>query len=234
MSIFVIGDLHLSFAADKPMDIYGGYWIEHTKTLKAHWEARICAEDTVILAGDTSWGLKLEEARADLDWIASLPGRKILIKGNHDLWWNTVSKLQRSFPSLEFLQNRHIETEGVAICGSRGWICPGDRDFTKTDEKIYLRELQRVKASLESAAQAGCSSRIGVIHYPPTNDQKENSGFTDLFEAYGVRQVFYGHLHGSDAHEKSLIGWKNGVHYQLVSCDYLRCNPMQLVELEAE
>lgn len=228
MSIFAIGDLHLSFNSDKPMDIYGGYWVEHTKTLKHHWEAMISEDDTVILLGDTSWALKLEEARSDLEWLASLPGRKVLFKGNHDLWWSTISKLHQAFPELTFVQNQFADVENYAICGSRGWTCPGDKGFTLQDEKIYKRELLRVRTSLTAAYEAGYRQIYGALHYPPTNEKMEDSGFTDLFEEFGVKLVVYGHLHGGEAFENGLIGEKNHVRYQLASCDYLKCIPMKL------
>ena len=159
MSIYAIADLHLSFSAEKPMDIYGGQWINHTEKVKNNWEAVITEEDTIIIPGDTSWALQFDDAVVDLKWISELPGKKVLIKGNHDLWWNSISKLNALFPNMVFLQNSFYEAEGYAICGSRGWICPGDDDFTPHDEKIYKRELGRMRLSLESAAKAGYGAK---------------------------------------------------------------------------
>lgn len=237
MSIYAIADLHLSFTAEKPMDIYGGEWVNHTEKVKQNWEAKIGNEDTVILPGDSSWALRLEEAKTDLGWISGLPGKKVFIKGNHDLWWNSASKLNALFENMFFLQNTYYETEGWAICGSRGWICPGDDDFTAQDEKIYLRELGRLRLSLEAAAKAGYGKNtenakgkiIGVIHFPPASDSLRRSGFTELFEEYGAEKVVYGHLHGKDAYGSGFKGKRNNVEYILTSTDYLKCAPYKIV-----
>lgn len=237
MSIYAIADLHLSFSAEKPMDIYGGQWINHTEKVKNNWEAVITEEDTIIIPGDTSWALQFDDAVVDLKWISELPGKKVLIKGNHDLWWNSISKLNALFPNMVFLQNSFYESEGYAICGSRGWICPGDDDFTPHDEKIYKRELGRMRLSLESAAKAGYGAKaeekkgdiLAAIHYPPASDDLRQSGFTDLFEEYGVKKVIYGHLHGKDAYGNGLKGIKNKVEYILTSTDFLKCKPYQII-----
>ena len=237
MSIYAIADLHLSFSAEKPMDIYGGQWINHTEKVKNNWEAVITEEDTIIIPGDTSWALQFDDAVVDLKWISELPGKKVLIKGNHDLWWNSISKLNALFPNMVFLQNSFYEAEGYAICGSRGWICPGDDDFTPHDEKIYKRELGRMRLSLESAAKAGYGAKaeekrgdiLAAIHYPPASDDLRQSGFTDLFEEYGVKKVIYGHLHGKDAYGNGLKGIKNKVEYILTSTDFLKCKPYQII-----
>lgn len=235
MSIYAIADLHLSFSADKPMDIYGGEWINHTEKVKASWEAMISESDTVILPGDNSWALRFDEALTDLKWISRLPGKKVFIKGNHDLWWNSVSKLNALFVNMYFLQNTFCEAEGHAICGSRGWICPGDDEFTDRDEKIYLRELGRLRLSLEAASKAGYGKKagkgkiLGAIHFPPASDSIGSSGFTDLFEEYGVEKVVYGHLHGRDAYGSGLKGIRNNIEYILTSVDYLRCVPYKII-----
>lgn len=235
MGIYAIADLHLSFSSDKPMDIYGGEWINHTEKIKNNWEAMISEEDTVIIPGDISWALRLNDAMVDLKWISELPGKKILIKGNHDLWWNSVNKLNALYNNMFFLHNAFYEAEGYAICGTRGWTCPDDDDFTLHDEKIYRRELGRLKTSLEAATKAGYqrvdneSSRIlGVLHFPPFGAGLHGSGFSELFEKYGVEKVLYGHLHGKEAKEGGVKGIKNGVEYILVSTDYL-CNIPQRI-----
>lgn len=243
MSIYAIADLHLSFSSKKPMDIYGGEWVNHTEKIKKNWEAAISRDDTVILAGDSSWALRFEDALVDLEWISRLPGNKVLIKGNHDLWWNSVSKLNAQFDRMYFLQNTFYEAEGTAICGSRGWICPDDDDFTAQDEKIYLRELGRLRLSLEAAAKAGYGRKaaekqgadavqkgniIGVLHFPPACDNLRRSGFTDLFEEYGAEKVIYGHLHGKDAYGNGFKGIRNDIEYILTSTDYLKCTPYKI------
>lgn len=155
MSIYAIGDLHLSFddIVEKPMDIFGQSWINHTDNLSRKWIETVSEEDTIIIAGDVSWGLKMSEATADFQWIHCLPGKKIVIKGNHDLWWTSVNKLNRIHEDMVFLQNHcYILEDGVtAICGTRGWICPGTDGFTDHDNKIYERELIRLKMSLDEA-----------------------------------------------------------------------------------
>ncbi|MBQ2746856.1 MAG: metallophosphoesterase [Firmicutes bacterium] len=223
MAIYAIADLHLSFdeTIDKPMDIYGGRWINHAEKIKEDWEQKVTPDDTVIIAGDISWALKLNEAIPDLDWIDALPGKKVLIKGNHELWWTGVGKLNKMYDSMYFLQNTCYEAEGYAICGSRGWICPGTDDFSADDTKIYERELLRLEMSLKQAEELGYKGKIiAAIHYPPTNENQQPSGFTKLFEKYEVEHVVYGHLHGKEIWKRGLKGVFNGVRYELVSQDY--------------
>ncbi|MDY3954446.1 MAG: metallophosphoesterase [Anaerovoracaceae bacterium] len=225
MSIYAIGDIHLSLTTDKPMEIFGGQWINHTNRIREKWERIVKETDTVIIPGDISWGLRRQEADEDLAWISRLPGQKVLIRGNHDLWWTSVTKLNQLDSRMYFLQNTHYMAEDYAICGSRGWICPGDPDFTAHDEKIYLRELQRFRFSLESAARAGAKKLIAALHYPPVRAGGESSGFTELAEEFGVEILVYGHLHGADAHTKAFKGIHRGVEYALVSGDFLTFCP---------
>ncbi len=226
MRIYAIADLHLSSDGTKSMDIYGGQWVGHVGRVEKKWRSLVEEEDLVIIPGDISWAMKRQEAEEDLAWVAALPGKKVLIKGNHDLWWTSVSKLNQFHDSMFFLQNSCYQAGDAVICGSRGWICPGDTDFTQQDEKIYNRELMRLRLSLEAAKRTGASEIIGAIHFPPVNDKHEDSGFTELFEEYGVRLVVYGHLHGAEAHLHAMQGQRNGVEYRLVSCDYLSCCPL--------
>ncbi|HHX14496.1 MAG TPA: serine/threonine protein phosphatase [Clostridiales bacterium] len=228
MRIFAIADLHLSHDGSKPMDIYGSQWIRHRERTEAAWRRLIETEDLVLLVGDLSWALKLEEAIPDLQWIADLPGQKVLIKGNHDLWWSSLSKLRKLDERLFFLQNDYYKAGEYAICGCRGWICPGDANFTEHDQKIYQRELGRLRLSLEAARSVGETKLICGIHFPPFNDRMEDTGFTELFREFSVQTVVYGHLHGPDAHQKAVQGWRDGVEYRLVACDYLNCTPLLL------
>lgn len=236
MSIYAIADLHLSFSVDKPMQIYGGEWVDHVNRIKRNWEALITEEDTVILPGDISWALRQEDALIDLDWISKLPGKKVLIKGNHDLWWNGIGKLNRLHDNMFFLQNTVYEAEGYAICGSRGWILPGNEEFTQQDQKIYLRELGRLRLSLDAAMRAGYGTAqegeqnriIGVLHFPPGEHEESSNGFLDLFDEYRVEKVVYGHLHGNDAYGNGIKGRRKGTDYFLTSTDYLRCKPLKL------
>jgi len=231
MSIYAISDLHLSFSENvqKPMDIFGGEWLSHTDRVKTNWEEIITKDDTVIVGGDISWALKFEDAIADLEWIQKLPGNKIFIKGNHDLWWNSIKKLNSLFGTeMRFIQNDFYEAEGIAICGSRGWLCPGDEDYTEQDEKIYNRELLRLRSSFAAAKSAGFSKIIGVLHFPPTNDKFQGSGFTDLFSEFQVARVFYGHLHGAEGFRRGPKGTIDGTEYKLISLDYLKCIPYRV------
>lgn len=229
MSLFSIADLHLSISKEKPMDIFGGWWINHTETLKKNWISSISEADSVIIPGDISWALKFEEAKQDLDWLAALPGKKILVKGNHDLWWTSIHKLINLYESIEFIQNSSAVYEDYALCGTRGWLCPGESGFDAHDDKIYRRELGRLRFSLESAKNRGLKKVIGILHFPPTNEKLESSGFTELFETYKVEKVVYGHLHGEEAYKYGLQGDCNGVDYRLTACDFLACKPLQLL-----
>jgi len=231
MSIYVISDLHLSFSekVQKPMDIFGGEWLNHAERIRKNWEDVVSENDTVIIAGDISWALKMEDAIPDLNWIRSLPGNKILVKGNHDLWWASIKKLNDLFgDDLRFIQNNFYEAEGYAVCGSRGWLCPEDEGYSEQDEKIYKRELLRLRASLTSAKDAGFSKIIGVLHFPPMNDKLNESGFTELFGEFGAEYVFYGHLHGAEGFRNGVQGNINGVEYRLASLDYLKCKLYKL------
>lgn len=228
MKIFAIGDLHLSFdeRIEKPMDIFGSRWVNHHERVKEHWERLVTEEDVVLIPGDISWGLREDEAVADLQWIDALPGRKVLTKGNHDLWWTTVTRLNKLFADMTFLQNKCIMVaEDVAVCGSRGWICPGTEGFSEHDQKIYNREVLRLGMSLEEAKKMGAKTIIAALHYPPTNDKMQGSGFTDMLEKYGVKTCVYGHLHGKDAFKHGIKGIYNSVEYKLVSLDYLEGEP---------
>lgn len=224
MAIYAIGDLHLSFTSDKPMDKFGEHWISHHLRIEENWRARVSDEDVVLILGDISWAMTLEEAMVDLEWIHRLPGKKICIRGNHDYWWKSITKLNTLFEDISFLQNDCVEWDGYGICGSRGYLCPNNYKFTEADEKIYLREHQRLKLSLEKAKKKEYNEIIVIMHYPPTNDQKEPSLFTELIEEYHVSRVLYGHLHGEKSYNSSLIGQYNGVDYQLVSADFLDFN----------
>ena len=236
MKILAIGDLHLSFGqgVEKPMDIFGELWQGHAQRLKEQWLASVKPEDVVIICGDLSWGLKLAEAEADFEWLRALPGRKAVFKGNHDLWWQSAGKLNRLYgdENLVFVQNTAflacMGEKKIAICGTRGWLCPGEDMFSEADRKIYERELGRLRLSLAEGKAAGADEIIGVLHFPPTNDKLERSGFTQLMSEYGVRTCVYGHLHGEEAFKKGLRGIYDNVRYELVSLDYLRGCPKEV------
>lgn len=196
MALYAISDLHLAFTTDKPMDIFGAKWLKHDEKIKENWIKKITDEDTVLIAGDISWSMRSDESKVDLDWIDALPGKKIISKGNHDYWWGGISKLNRMYENTKFLQNNFYTYEDYAICGSRGWILEGSDRFTEKDKKIFDREIIRLKLSLDKAKEAGYENIVVMIHYPPMNEKRENSAFTNLFKEYGVKKVIYGHLHG--------------------------------------
>lgn len=220
MNLYAIGDLHFSTSVDKPMDVFGKNWIGHEEKIIEDWKEKVSDEDLVLVLGDTSWGINLDEARSDLDIIDNLPGKKIFIKGNHDYWWTTVTALNKQYDNMSFLQTNFYEYKDYAICGGRGWICPNDFKFDENDEKIYKREENRIRISLEAAKKKGHTKFIVITHYPPTNDKLEESLFTKLYEEYKVEKVIYGHLHGKESFKMGLRGVRNGIEYILASCDY--------------
>jgi predicted phosphohydrolase len=227
MSIFAIGDLHLSLTQDKPMDIFGEKWVNHVEKLRVNWLDQVSENDVVLLAGDHSWALKLEEAIQDLEFIGSLPGKKILVKGNHDFWWQSLSKVKQVLPSSMFLlQNNFYWVEGVAICGTRGWVCPTDDDFASHDFKIYRRELLRLESSLNSAKKEWPEQDIIVVlHFHPFDNQGRPSDFVGLMQEYGVKTCVYGHLHGN-SHQNAVNGTVEGISYHLVACDSINFTPL--------
>ena len=203
------------------MDVFGGNWEGHLEKIKTDWRAKVKDEDVVLIAGDISWAMKLSAALEDLRCLVDLPGKKVFIRGNHDYWWNGITKLRESAPddSFIFLQTDSVKIENFVIVGSRGWTCPGSPDFTEQDEKLYLRESERFRlafADAEKQIEEG-DKLLVMIHYPPFNLKREDSNFTRLFEEKGVEKVIFGHLHGSMFFP--LESEKNGVEYHLTSCD---------------
>jgi predicted phosphohydrolase len=229
LKIYAIADLHLSFdeRIDKPMSVFGEGWDNYEERLKAAWTGMITEEDLVLLPGDLSWGLKVEEAIADLEWIHALPGRKVMVKGNHDLWWNKIGYLNSLYDDMYFLQNDAYPADdnGLMICGSRGWELPGSEDYDEHDQKIYDRELMRLEFSLKDAMQKGAKRIIASLHYPPADDRSRTSRVTELLEQYPVTDCVYGHLHGMQAFGKGIKGMHNGIEYSLISLDYLGAVP---------
>jgi len=220
MTIYAIGDLHLSGNSNKPMDIFGEQWCDHANKIKDSWLKKVSNEDLILIPGDISWAMNLEEAMIDLEWIADLPGKKYLIRGNHDYWWSSITNLNSLFDSIGFIQNNFFTYKEYAICGTRGWNCPNHYKFTDHDEKIYLREVTRLEMSLNAAKKSGYNNIVAMLHYPPTNDKLEPSLFTEVLEKYSVEHVVYGHLHGETSYSAGLQGIYNKVNYHLASCDY--------------
>lgn len=228
MSIFVIGDLHLSFNTNKPMDVFGEDWFEHYKKIELDWKSRVSDEDLVIIPGDTSWAMNFQEARVDLEWLEALPGQKVLIKGNHDYWWSSKTKMDSQFESISFIHNSIHSFKDIAVCGTRGWLCPNEVQFTEDDEKIYKREAARLENSLKMAVAKGYNQIVVALHFPPTNDKREPSMFTEIIERYPVTHVVYGHIHSKEYFNATLKGLHNGVLYYLTSCDYLAFKLLEL------
>ncbi|KAF5039966.1 Calcineurin-like phosphoesterase [anaerobic digester metagenome] len=221
MSIFTIGDLHLSIACDKPMDIFPG-WKNYVEEIAKSWKAQVSDSDTVVLAGDISWGMTLQEAAADFDYIDALPGKKVILKGNHDYWWNSRRKMEaffegRGLSTLSILHNSCVAAGDIAICGTRGWML---EDSTPHDQKVTAREEGRLKASLEAARLTGLEPVV-FLHYPPVFRNGISGGIVDLLCKYGVRRCFYGHLHGA-ACAQAFEGEYLGIQFALVSADHLR------------
>ncbi len=229
MALYTISDLHLGFNVEKPMDIFGDKWKNHCQKIKENWLEKIKDDDMVLIAGDISWSLKEEDSKYDLDWIDELPGKKIISKGNHDYWWNSISKLNALYENTKFLQNNFYVYEDYAICGTRGWICPGSDKFTAKDEKIYKREIIRLKLSLDAAKKQGFEKIIVMLHYPPTNEKFQKSDIVNIIEEYGVEKVIYGHLHGPVLQGKLLNGVWDGVEYMLTSADYIDFDPKRIL-----
>lgn len=227
--LYTIGDLHLSLGCDKPMDIFKG-WSNYLERLEKNWNSKITDDDTVVLLGDHSWALKLEDSYKDLEYINfKLNGKKIFVKGNHDLWWSTMSKLNafvssNGFDKIRFLFNNAYLVEGISICGTRGWI---RENGEAPDQKVLLREAGRLEASLKEGVKLG-GELIAFIHYPPIYRTEENVCITDVLQRYGVKRCYYAHLHGGSI-RGALQGERNGIDYRLVSADGVGFDPMLVI-----
>ncbi len=230
MALFAISDLHFGTGINKTMDIFGTRWLNHVEKIIENWNNTVSENDTVIIPGDISWGNNLREAKSDLDLIDSLSGKKIMMVGNHDYWWQSLNKVNTAYPNISFLQNNYYLYNDTAICGTRGWICPNSVKFTKDDKKVYNREQLRLKLSLDAAVRDGHGEKIIVaFHYPPVNENHDRSGFIDILEQYsGIKKVIYGHIHGIYNESELFGGIQNGIDYKLVSSDYLNFKPLKL------
>ena len=228
MALYAIGDLHLCLGAPKPMDVFGGAWIGYMDKLKDGLSI-LEPNDTLVLLGDLSWALDLEGAKRDFAWLNDIPGRKIILKGNHDYWWSTVKKFdefckQNQFENFHILHNNHFVYDGVAICGTRGWFFEEDRSG-EHDEKVFKRELLRLEASLQSA---GDLPKMVFLHYPPRYKGYECPEILELLEKYEVRNCFYGHLHGA-SHGLAMEGVWDSVAFKLLSADRLNFVPCRIM-----
>lgn len=235
MKVFAISDLHLSLEEDsqnlyKPMSVFGQHWENHHLKIAENWCRHVGENDLVLIPGDHSWAINLVQAKPDLEFIGALPGHKLLIKGNHDYWWESISKVRKNIPNKVYaLQNDAWQFGEVGVCGTRGWITPYDEGFDPQDDaKIYEREALRLEMSLKMLQKLQTSIKIALLHYPPSIGNKE-SLFTNLLEQYQVDYCVYGHVHSEYHHY--IDGFRQTVDYHLVSCDYLDFNPKLITEL---
>ena len=231
MNLFAIGDLHLSHEANKPMDIFGTQWCGHEEKIKKNWETLVTSEDIVLVPGDISWAMRLNEATKDLAWLERLPGKKVCIKGNHDYWWDRTGPLNKLYEGVYFLQNTAYFIGDLAICGTRGWAVSSSDLLTREDEKMIARECIRLKLSLDEACKKGCKAIWVLLHYPPCGEKSGQSPFIELIKAYPVTRVIYGHLHDEENWKHAMMGLYEGIHYQLVSADYLEFKPLWIAEV---
>jgi predicted phosphohydrolase len=225
MALFVIADLHLSLGADKPMDVFHG-WQDYVERLEENWRDQVAAEDTVVIAGDISWAMKLEECQKDFAFIQSLPGKKLLMKGNHDYWWSTRNKIDQylaanGFDSMQVLHNCGYRVGERAVFGTRGWLYNSE---TEEDRKIVNREAGRLLASMSEARALG-GRLTALLHYPPVYGGMECRELLDILVENQIEDCYFGHIHGQNAAKKALIGTYRGVKMHLISCDYLGFRP---------
>ena len=225
MSIFGISDLHLSFGTDKPMEIFG--WENHIERLTSNWKRVVKKTDTVVFPGDFSWALRIEDSLLDFKFLESLPGRKIFLKGNHDLWWVTMNKnlnffSENDIKNIEFVYNNAVVAEDYAICGTRGWLLEGK----ETDKKIILREEGRLRRSLQSAVETGKKPLV-FFHYPPVYAEEKCQELLNVLKEYDIKNIYYGHIHG--AGRNNAITEYEGIRMKLISCDCIDFTPYLIV-----
>lgn len=228
MIVWAISDLHLP-AHEKPMDIFGPHWANHFERIRDDWQQKVAPEDIVLLPGDLSWAMHLEEAVEDIGRVGALPGRKLILRGNHDYWWSAIGRVRRALcDGMYAIQNDAILLDGVLFGGSRGWTIPSDADHESDDARIFQRERQRLEMSLSRAREISADAvLIAMMHYPPRNDQQ--TGFSDILEKYGVSGCVYGHLHGAGL-AGAIEGTVGGVCYRQVSCDGLGFTMARIME----
>lgn len=222
MSLFAIADTHLSFGTNKPMDTFEG-WKNYTEKLRINWNKIIKPNDDVVIAGDISWAMNFKELIPDMEFIDKLNGNKIILKGNHDYWWNTLSKMnhfleENNFKSIKFIHNNSYSVNNLSVCGSRGWMFESGEEL---DERVLAREVMRVRRSLEAAEN---ENKIVFLHYPPITSNSVCTEIMDLLKEFGIKKCYFGHLHGEGAkyaHEGNI----EGIDFKLISCDRLNFTP---------
>lgn len=223
MAIYVIADLHLSFSQDKPMSIFGENWEEHSEKIKNNWISKVKPEDTVVLSGDFSWAMYLEDTYKDFEYLNSLPGKKLLLKGNHDYWWTTVTNMrnfleENKFKNIEFIYNNSYLVENKILTGARGWNLLD----TENSSKMIKRESIRLQLAIEDGIKKyGDDKEIIVfMHYPPISYANKNTEFVKILKQYNIKKCYYGHLHGK-SHQDAVEGIVDGIEFRLISADYL-------------
>ena len=231
MRLFAIGDLHMSGGDDKPMDVFGDQWDRHFFHISENWRNLVHEEDTVLIPGDISWAMQLKDAERDLREIGNLPGTKILCKGNHDYWWNSISQVRALLPpSVHALQHSAADLGDCVACGTRGWQIPtAEQPPDDRDLKIFRRETERLRLALDAAVRIADGRPVVVLmHYPPLLAGEKDTAFTALMEEYGVHTVVYGHLHAQGI-QSGFTGVYREVHYHLVSCDSIGFTPKEIL-----
>ena len=230
MALYAIGDLHLSHGTNKPMDVFGGGWVNYTEKIKAGF-MKLEPDDVCVLCGDTSWGMYFEESLEDFLFIDDLPGKKIILKGNHDYWWNTVTKMKAFFEasgikSIDILHNNHFIYKDTALCGTRGWLY--DDEYTADqNKKIMAREVLRLRASLQAAVET--DNKICFFHYPPRFKNIVCHDIISAMNESGVQKCYYGHLHG-EGHRLAVRGMTEGIEYEIVSADFVGFIPQKVID----
>lgn len=236
MSVFVLSDPHLSLSADKPMVVFGQRWLDHDLRMREHWQNQVGPDDAVLLPGDISWAMHLPDALSDLRFLHALNGQKYILRGNHDYWWTSLSKMEHlcydeGLHTLHFIRHEAIVVQpSHLVCGTRGWLLPDDPEFDAADRKIYLREIERLRLGLESACkqrQPGQDLTV-CLHFPPLTRELKDSAFTDLMKDYAVETCVFGHIHNTGS-PLALCGERiDGISYWLTSADQLDFKPLLL------
>lgn len=227
--LFALADLHLSLNGDKPMDVFGQIWRDHAGKMASAWDRRVGEHDTVLLPGDLSWARTIEEAAPDLGWIAERPGRKLLLRGNHDHWWSSLAKVQRALPACcTPLQNDSVQLEHCVVLGARGWTSPDDPQATPEAGKIFRRELERLRMSIRHAERHDPRlPRVAMVHFPPWLEGRDPTRVVDLLARARVRHCVYGHLHGDD-HRLAVRGERRGIVFHFVAADATDFSPVEI------
>ncbi|MEG2039109.1 MAG: metallophosphoesterase [Oscillospiraceae bacterium] len=228
MAVFVIGDTHLSLTAEKPMDVFRG-WVNYVEQLQANWEQNVSEDDTVVVAGDISWGISMEEALADFRFINDLPGKKIFLKGNHDYWWSTKNKMEtfleeNGLDTIKIMSNNAYKADGIIICGTRGWLFEKGEPH---DQKMVAREAGRLRLSLQEGKKLGDEERVVFLHYPPVYSDEICPEIIDVMIENGIKRCYYGHIHSVGC-RYALNGNYLGIDFSLISSDYVKFCPVKV------